>query len=136
LREIELAKVGDIGDFLNDNLEALHGLKAKQREAEENAFRATFRFIYETMEDNAFRRFDAAKNRFLGGFSIASFEVVALGIGFNAKPGGALPRINGLTKKVQLLWSNASFTKYSGSGVRASSRIPKIVPMGRKLFSK
>jgi len=130
----ELGTVGDIGDFLNDNLEYLHGLTPRQRQAEEKAFRETFRTISEALEDDAFRRFDEAKNRFLGGFSIACFEVVALGIGFNAN--GPPPVVADLADKIKSVWSAPLFQLNSGSGVRASVRIPRIVPMGRKLFAK
>ena len=136
LAEPELSKVGDIGDFLNDKLENLHGLNAKQRSMEDKALRETFRFIYSELEGNAFRRYETSKSRFFGGFSIASFEVVALGVGFNVKSDGSAPTIKDFAGKVKSLWSSPDFTKFSGSGVRASTRIPKIVPMGRKLFSK
>jgi len=78
-----LTKVGDIGDFLNDHLERLDALRKASGPDEEAAFRDTFKYIVKNLEDNAFRRFDKAKQRFMGGFSISAFEVVAFGIGFN-----------------------------------------------------
>src|SRR5262249_30806357 len=71
LPESKLSTVGDIGDFLNDQLESLHTMAKKQKEAEEFAFRETFRLIGEALEDNAFTRFDRTKDRFLGGFLIS-----------------------------------------------------------------
>jgi hypothetical protein len=35
-----------------------------------------------------------------------------------------------------MMWADAKFVENSGSGVRASSRVPKIVPFGRALFTK
>lgn len=136
LPEEKLSTVGDIGDFLNDHLEILHRLStSKKRGVEETAFRETFRFIYETLDNNAFRRFDPAKQKFLGSFLISAFEVVALGAGYNVDASGKL-QIDGFEEKVQAVWSDAKFTAYSGSGIRASIRIPKIVPLGRTVFSQ
>jgi hypothetical protein len=134
--ESELATVGDISDFLNDHLEELDGLRARNRAVEERAFRETFRFICSRLEDSAFRRYDKNKDRFLGSFLISAFEVVALGVGYNADDKGVLQPIPDFVDKVKSVWTNPVFTDNSGSGVRASVRIPKIVPLGRKLFSK
>jgi hypothetical protein len=136
LEEAMLSEVGDIGDFLNDYLETIHKLTVEAKKAEEKAFRETFRLIYGELQDDAFRRYDRAKGKFLGAFSISSFETVALGVGFNVKVNGASSTITKLRSKVESIWANKTFTDYSGSGVRASTRIPKIVPLGRRIFSK
>ena len=80
LPEQDLSEVADIGDYLNDALESIHlvARNKKKRATEEEAFRETFRLINSTLQDNAFRRFDKNKGRFLGPFSIACFEVVAM----------------------------------------------------------
>jgi len=139
LPEQDLSEVADIGDYLNDALESIHlvARNKKKRATEEEAFRETFRLINSTLQDNAFRRFDKNKGRFLGPFSIACFEVVAMGIGFNISANGTLPiAATAIPEKVKSIWENAVFNKNSGSGVRASVRIPKIIPMGRTLFAK
>lgn len=135
LPDKELSNVGDIGDFLNDKLIALNTLTAKQREVEERAFRSTFDLIHGHLRDDAFTRYDASSKRFLGSFSISGFEAIALGVGFNTTANGSLPPIKDFMKKVQSVWSNQVFVKNSGSGIRASTRIPKILPMGRKMFA-
>jgi hypothetical protein len=127
--------VGDIGDFLNDQLEKLNAMDQKQREIEEKAFRETFRVIKEQLEDDAFSRYDKTKGRFLGGFLISAFEIVALGIGYSINTDGKNNEIEGIKERVQDIWLNPDFARYSGSGVRASVRIPKIVPLGRKTFA-
>jgi hypothetical protein len=139
LPEPDLSDVADIGDYLNDALESIHvtARNKKKREAEEKAFRETFRLLNAALQEDAFRRFDKSKGRFLGPFSIACFEVVAMGIGFNIAPDGSLPiKEADIVKKVKSIWEDQLFTRNSGSGVRASARIPKIIPMGRALFAK
>jgi hypothetical protein len=135
LPEDRLSTVGDIGDFLNDHLESLHAMSTEQKQAEERAFRETFRLIDAALEDDAFTRFDSAKGRFTGGFSISAFEVLALGVGFGVHTDGRNNVAPGIKEKVQRVWSDPVFEQYSGSGVRASVRIPKLVPLGRRIFA-
>ena len=134
--EATLEKVGDIGDFLNENLGLIHQLSKEAKTVEERAFRGAFKLIFSELEGDAFRRFDSEKKKYLGAFSISAFEVIALGLGYNMKTDGSPPLVRDFKKKAQSIWKNDTFTKFSGSGVRASSRIPKIMPMGRKLFAK
>ena len=127
---------GDISDYLNDRLESIHLMTDTQKAIEENAFRGTFKLLWSEVQDDAFKKYDHAKDKFQGGFSISGFEAMALGIGFNAQADGTIPQITGVKKKIQTIWNTPNFTSNSGSGVKASARIPKIVPMGRKAFSK
>ena len=60
-----------------------------------------------------------------------------MGIGFNIAFDGSFPLgEEKIPSKVKEIWADPVFTKNSGSGVRASVRIPKIIPMGRALFAK
>jgi hypothetical protein len=136
MAENSLSTVGDISDFLNDHLGYLDQLRISSRDVEDRAFRDTFRYVYSELEDAAFKRFDKQKNRFLGGFLISAFEVVALGVGHNTDDEGNLLPIDNFTNKVKSIWSNSEIMPNTGSGVRASTRIPKIVPYGRELFAK
>jgi len=136
MAKADLEQVGDIGEFLNNNLKSLHELNRAQKAVEERAFRETFQLINQQMQSDAFHRYDPLQDRFLGSFSIAAFETVALGIGFNTDPNGGLRPISDLQKKVKAVLSDPTFTDNSGSGVRASTRIPRIVPLGRATFEK
>jgi hypothetical protein len=65
--------------------------------------------------------------------SVSAFEAVGLGVGLNCDGLSALDT-TGIAGKVQNLWTDPSFIDNSGSGVRASTRLPRIVPYGRELF--
>ena len=69
----------------------------------------------------------------MGGFSVSAFEAVGVGMGYNPKKAKANP--NAIEQKVKQMWSDGEFVDNSGSGIRASSRVPKIIPYGRKLFA-
>jgi hypothetical protein len=133
IKEPDLQDVLDIGDFLNDRIAAVADLSNSERDKEEEAFRETFEILALELGDDAFHRYDVEKGRFMGGFSISAFEGVALGLGFQYGK-SELSKISNITDRIKQLWSDETFARYSGSGVRASTRIPKIVPLGRKLF--
>ena len=124
--------LGDIGDFLTDAAAKIAGDAKYDKKEAENAFRNTFALLQQELGADAFRRYDPTRQRFVGGFSVSAFEAVSLGVGHNYK--ALLKRPRTLREKVQELWMDPKFLKNSGSGVRASTRVPKIVPYGRKLF--
>jgi hypothetical protein len=129
-----LRTIGDVGEFLTEKAKAIAQDKAFDYKKEEAAFRDTFTVLASTLADDAFRRYDKGKGRFVGGFSVSAFEAVAVGIGYNPKIATAKPSL--VEKGVKDLWGNAEFVNNSGSGIRASSRIPKVVPFGRTVFAK
>jgi hypothetical protein len=123
----QLTNIGDMGDFLTDQM--LVALADLDRAGEKAAFTSTFDVLCHAGAQ-VFRRYDGA---FKGGFLVSAFEAVALGVGHHAAKGCLKPA--DIVERAQGLWSNEVFTKFSGSGVRASSRIPKVIPLGRKLFA-
>jgi hypothetical protein len=102
------------------------------REEHAEDFRNTFELINDQMQSDAFRRYEGETDRFLGGFSVSAFETVAMGIGHN------INQIRGhqfnLRDRVVHVWENTEFTDRSGSGIRASTRIPYTIPIGREAF--
>jgi hypothetical protein len=129
-----LKTIGDVGEFLTEKAKALAQDKAFDYKKEEAAFRETFAILSSTLEDNAFRRYDKTKERFVGGFSVSAFEAVAIGMGYNPKTAATKPFL--VEKKIKAMWADKEFVENSGSGVRASSRVPNIVPYGRAIFAK
>jgi hypothetical protein len=129
----ELGKIGDMGDFLTEQAMTLAEGGGPDREKEAEAFRTTFGVLQQTLGSDSFRRFDWKRNRFVGGFSVSAFEAVAIGVGYNFNEVADKP--GGIVDKVKELWRNEEFVNNSGSGIRASSRVPKIIPFARQLFA-
>ena len=130
----ELRTVGDVGEFLTEKAKTLAQDKSFDYKGEEAAFRDTFRLLASIFEDNAFRRYDKGKQRFAGAFSVSAFEALAIGMGYNPNADAAEPA--NIQKKVKTMWADKEFVENSGSGIRASSRIPKVIPYGRANFAK
>jgi Protein of unknown function DUF262 len=134
MSRIELRTIGDVGEFLTEKAKTLAQDKTFDYKGEEAAFKETFALLASTLEDNAFRRFDKGKQRFAGAFSVSAFEALAIGMGYNPKVAKSNPPQ--LEKKVKAMWADKEFIDNSGSGIRASSRIPKVIPYGRATFAK
>jgi len=130
----ELRTVGDVGEFLTEKAKMLARDKALDYRGEESAFRQTFALLASVFEDNAFRRYDRGKHRFAGAFSVSAFEALAIGMGYNPKAAAA--NRDAIEGKVKEMWDDPEFIENSGSGIRASSRIPKIIPYGRAVFGR
>lgn len=130
-----LGSIGDMGEFLTDQAVTLaEGKASTLAPDEEQAFETTFALLQQQLSSDSFRRYDWHRKKFMGGFSVSAFEAVALGVGANYEALSAKPDI--ILDKVKALWADTVFVSNSGSGVRASSRVPRIVPHARRLFAQ
>ena len=133
LPEAELRRISDVAQFLDEKLIQFASDPNYQREDEEQAFRQTFKLIFDTLGEDAFRRYDRSQNRFMGMFLVSAYEVIGLGIG-SLQPGW-MPADSGLIGQIARdLWANTEFTQNSGMGINASRRLKTAVPLGRRLF--
>lgn len=131
--ESNLQMISDIGEFLTEEMMDATTRFEKLKSREDKLFRGTFDVIADTAGADAFRRYDKKRSRFTSGTLISGFEAVALGIGYHMKP-RKVPKWDDLDERIRSLWTDSTFVSSSGSGVRASIRIPAIVALGRKLF--
>jgi hypothetical protein len=130
-----LRNTRDLGDFLTDSMVEMARPGQLDMTQEEVAFRQTFEIIGRDAKADAFRKFDHAKGRFVGGFLISAFEVVAIGIGHRFEQFASATPPMDIREKVKTLWNAPEFVDGAiSSGVRASSRIPKTIALGRRLF--
>lgn len=132
LPDAALSRVGDLGDFLTETIVRLAESRALDLGAEELAFKTTFDLLGEALGDNSFRRYDAKRRRFLGGFFVSGFEALALGVGHYHRRIAKNPP--DLKKIAMNIWSDANFRKGARSGMRANERMRVTIPYGRKLF--
>jgi hypothetical protein len=96
----------------------------------ESKFTDTFKTIHVAWGENALRY---KSNPGSGKFSISFFEAVALGIAQNL---GKLPIRSEIKKKINSIGALKEFKTASGSGKNAQRRIPALVKLGKKHFSK
>jgi Protein of unknown function DUF262 len=133
-----LKQVGDVTEFLTDTGVSMASDEGLDKERLRGEFLETFGILAEALQDDAFRRYSDEKGRFLGNFSVSSFEAATAGIRHNLDGLRAMAdddRKEFVRTQVKALWSDNRFRQNARGGVRASSRIPKIIPRGRELFA-
>jgi Protein of unknown function DUF262 len=121
----------DVGSYLTDQMVSMAKDTRFDWNAAEGRFRATFDHIANALGGNAFRRF--TNGQFKGGFLLSPFEVIAYGLGFNYPD---FPSTHDTEQRAKALYENPTYQQWSGSGVRANSRLPHLLPLGRKMFAQ
>ena len=127
-----LTGLRDVNAFLTKKMRDMAANKNLDYSQIEKAFKKTFDILNETTGDDSFKRYKPEQSKFLGGFLLCAYEVVALGIGYNHEH---LPPIDQISDHIKNIWSNPSYQKSSGAGVNAVRRLPKLIPLGREIFS-
>lgn len=133
--EGDIKSIGDVGVFLTDKMTDVAQNKKFRPAVFKNLFEETFLLLNEILQDDVFKRYSVKKKRHEGGFLLSLFEVIALGVAFNIH-NGTLCGKNKIAEKTRSLWTNHDFTSWATSGVTASRRLPRLIPLGRKLFKK
>lgn len=118
----------DVGQFITDKMIEIFSSQFDQKLAEDR-FKATFDHIIEAIGESAFRRF--ANGTYKGGFLLTPYEVISFGLGFNYPN---FPQAAQTKRIAQDLFNNQIYQQWSGSGIRANSRLQYLIPLGRELF--
>ncbi|WP_294488039.1 DUF262 domain-containing protein [uncultured Mailhella sp.] len=98
-----------------------------------DVFKRTFYIINNVMGEDAFRKFYPNLNRHKGGFSIAIFEAVSVGI---AKNINFIEKNDNLKELINNFSTESDFTSSSGAGIRANSRVVKTIPFAIEYFNE
>lgn len=102
-----------------------------QYDALAKVFMDTFDFILANGAEDVFRKWDAAKEDFRGSFLNTSFEVFALGVGYNLASGN--PLRGDLIEAVKEFWTRPGMQRGFATGRSTEARMAEFVPLGRKL---
>jgi hypothetical protein len=132
--EENLSQFKDLRELLTDSILEYAEDAGFDRDQQRDLFLRTFAVLNQALGGSAFRRYDADTDRFLGGFSVSAFEVVSIGVAVNlAKWESATA--DQLKARVGSVWSDADFKRYGGGGINPTTRIPRTVALGHKLFA-
>jgi len=135
----EVKTTPDLGEFLTDKMRGLATDENFDRAKEEQDFIRTFQILDFALGDFSFKRYDPNTLKFGGKFLISAYEAVAFGLGRNInqyKDELNEKLKNSIEKKVVKIWGAEGFQSKTGSGINVTSRIPTIVPLAEKIFSK
>jgi len=132
--ESSLRQFKDLRELLTDSAIDYAEDEEYDREGQKDRFVRTFELLMAASGGAVFRRYDDGSDRFLGKFSVSAYEVVSVGVAANlevwekADPAALLA-------KVGSVWSASEFRRFGGGGINPTTRIPRTVALGRKLFA-
>lgn len=132
--EESLSQFKDLRELLTGQVLSYAEDSSFPYEATEDRFMQTFRILNDALDGSAFRRYDSATDRFLGGFSVSSFEVVTVGVSAHINLWETATTAQ-VRAKVGSVWSHEEFKRYGGGGINPTTRIPRTVALGRSLFA-
>ncbi|MGC5257122.1 DUF262 domain-containing protein [Gordonia sp. DT218] len=119
--------------FLDDESISLAESFPRNHKELQRTFQLTFQKIFFEIGEDAFRRWDSARERFSGAFLNSSFEVIALGLGYHIAQ-GRIPEIP-VNEAVRRLWEDRLIPQNFSTGRSTEDRISTLLPIGRALFS-
>ena len=106
-----------------------HPVKAERLE---RVFKRSFDIIHSAAGPDAFRRWDAQRASFYGGFLNTAFEVVAMGLGYHVANGS--PHRDDILAAARELWRRPDMTTRFATGLPTETRLARMLPIGRTLM--
>lgn len=125
----------DVHEYLDDALVIMTANSEFDFATEGEVFAKIFSLLGGELGGSAFKRWNGAA--FTGKFLMSVFEVVALGVSKNIDAIEALGEPAGrqfVRERCVALWQDATFNRYSGAGVRGTSRLANLLPMAENFF--
>lgn len=123
----------DVHEYLDEALIELATKNDIDWDREAGIFARTFSLLNRAMSDSAFKRWDG--RQFTGKFLMSVFEVVTIGASSSIDRIESMEDPCGYIRdRCQALWENEVFQKNSGAGIRGTTRLANLLPMGRGFF--
>lgn len=126
----------DVHEYIDDAMIKLAQSEDFDRQGEADVFRRTFKALHDAMGAEAFIRWNG--ERFLGKFLISAYEVVAYGLSRNIDEIENLPveeRASFIRDRIIAVWLDDNFQRYSGAGVRGTTRLRNLMPVAEQYFT-
>ena len=126
----------NVHEYLDEALLKIATSKDFDFDSEQDIFEHTFKLLSHALGKNSFKRWDGSK--FTGKFLMSVFEVLAIGLSKSLKAIENIPparQKKNIIKKAKNLWDNSTFQHNSGAGISGTTRLTKLLPMAKDLFS-
>lgn len=126
----------DLNEYLDSAARRLSKMDPSFRIEEEDVFRQTFGLLRECYGSDVFKRWSGTRHS--GAFLISGYEAIAHGVASNLPAILALDdndRVDWLKEKIRTVWGLHSFIMNSGMGVRGTTRLTNLLPLGVAHFA-
>ncbi|WP_158727261.1 DUF262 domain-containing protein [Streptomyces sp. NRRL S-31] len=133
----ELNRFSDMDTFLSDQILDMATSGDFDTAQQQVIFEGVFG-VLSSLGPDVFRRYDVRREKPSGAFSVSAFEAITLGVAGHLDDWKNLrvdEQADRLRSAVSELWKDDQFRKYSGAGVRATSRVPMMPLVGNRIFS-
>ncbi|MFJ9644789.1 DUF262 domain-containing protein [Streptomyces sp. NPDC101206] len=134
----DLSGLSDVSEFLTSRMRDFIDSGEFDRDFEHSRFTDIFSWLNEALGESSFKRWDLAKSKHSGRFTVSAFEAVTAGLGLNYQQWKRLDdgaRASLLRRRVQAVWKDETFQKRTGAGKSADLRIPYMFEVGQKVFA-
>ena len=134
-RRIPYQRGFDVNEYLDRAARDLTKLQQIDLAAEEELFRWTFAQLKDCLGENAFKRWDGSRHS--GASLLSGFEVIAVGVASNRAALAALDDVQRkrfIIERTHAIWSDQTFRGNSGMGVRGTTRLLNLIPLGVSHF--
>ncbi|MFO0358047.1 MAG: DUF262 domain-containing protein [Sphingobacteriaceae bacterium] len=122
-----------LSEFIDDETIKLIDDKSFNIKNEIEIFKRTFDYLYKSLGENAFRKYNSIKKEFEGAFSMSSFEAITTGLALNIEN---YEKMNPEEFKAKIIsmYSEPEFIDYAKRGNKVLSRIKGMSEFSKKYF--
>ena len=126
----------DVHEYLDNAAISMAMDRALDQTTEQKIFESTFDLMATALGNKSFRKWDGTK--FTGPFLHSVYEVISTGV---AKNIDRFLSLNGdaasdtIKEQSKALWKDEIFKRYSGGGVRGTTRFAKLLPMAEDFMA-
>jgi uncharacterized protein with ParB-like and HNH nuclease domain len=123
----------DVHEYLDDALIDLARDAKFDWSKETEVFNRTFSLLKTAQGDKAFKRWNGLA--FTGKFLMSVFEIVGTGVASHLDAIEQTGDPSGfIIERSKKLWGEETFTRYSGAGIRGTTRLNKLIPFASAFF--
>lgn len=143
-RSITSSMLEDVGNFLTSEMiniftpesDPSESTKQFDFDSEKNIFCKTFELLNRALSENSFKRYE--KGKYIGAFSLSIYEILSIGLSkhlekYDINNNDDIRKIQEISMHLP---TNDTFREASGSGTRASRRLPQFIELADQLFKK
>lgn len=133
--DLQVEDSANYNDFLTNEIINIIDKNVIDFDKELQVFDGVFRLLFEVFEENAFKKYDLDKNKFLGAVLVGTFEIIIPGLADNLEFFEKSENRDKLERLIKNIHSDSKYMEAIKRGVRPVSRLKKLATYSRELFS-
>ena len=125
----------DVHEYLDESLIEISKNEKIDWDEELVVFKKTFSILNDSLGEKTFKRWDGRK--FGGKFLMSLYETIAFGVSQNIddiEKKSKAEQKKFIIARAKKLWSDPTFEKNSGAGIRGTTRLANLLPMAVEFF--